>query len=405
MKTVQLRHLSAVPIINGLGLPGSYDDTSWPRYVRTTDIATPTSLRDDTFASQPPEIAKQAPLLKGDIVMTAAGSIGKTSMYLSDKPACFAGFLARFRPDASTDGRFILHWMQSKHYWDQVFTGAVKSTIENFSASRYRALEVPLIGLDEQRRIADFLDDRVSRIDRIIAARNTQTSALNELEQAILEEDITNRARSWASLRQLGTTVTTGPFGTVFSARDYVEDGVPMINPSHIRPGAIDPDPLHTVSQQTADRLTRHKLRTGDLVVSRKGDIGRSALVTSHQDGWICGSDSIALHPNQTILDSAFLALNLQMRRTREQLAAQSNAATMPSLNETNLLSLVIPAMPHAEQISTATKVLSNLQQDIQTRNALTRSIELLTEYKQSLITAAVTGQLDVTTASTRIPE
>ena len=159
----KLKYCSAIPVSNGLGEAGAYDDPTWPRYVRTTDIAGPRSLRSDVFASLPPQVASKALLRRGDILATAAGTIGKSVTYSEDGPACYAGFLVRFRPSNQVEGRFVGHWMQSTDYWHQVNAGAVRSTIDNFSASRYRDLNLTLPPLDEQRRIADFLDAQVEQ--------------------------------------------------------------------------------------------------------------------------------------------------------------------------------------------------------------------------------------------------
>ncbi len=114
----RLKHLSDIPLANGLGLAGSNTRSDWPRYVRTTDIASPSSLREDVFASQPPDVAESAMLERGDLLMTAAGAtIGKSTCFTESYPACYAGFLVRFRAKPSVDPRFVGHWMQSAPYW------------------------------------------------------------------------------------------------------------------------------------------------------------------------------------------------------------------------------------------------------------------------------------------------
>jgi len=166
----QLKYLAATPITNGLGLPGEFDNPDWPRYIRTTDIAGANALREDVFASQPPDVAARAPVRVGDILMTTAGAtIGKSVRIPEEIDACYAGFLVRYRPNALVDGRFVAHWMHNQHYWDQIAAGAVRNTIDNFSASKYRELRVPSPPVEEQRRIADFLDDQVARIDEALS--------------------------------------------------------------------------------------------------------------------------------------------------------------------------------------------------------------------------------------------
>jgi hypothetical protein len=198
VRTVPLKHLSMLPLVNGLGEPGENGESGWPRYVRTTDIGGPRELRRDVFASLPPALARKAPLNKGDIVMTAAGAtVGKSLLYLENSPACFAGYLVRCRPRTAVDARFLSHWTQSDHYWLQIDAGAVRSTIDNFSASKYRSLLVPWPSADMRRRIADFLDDQVARLDAAVrAARQTQ-ALLEERAVAAVTHRLTEANGRW----------------------------------------------------------------------------------------------------------------------------------------------------------------------------------------------------------------
>ena len=134
-QNTRLKFLAAIPIQNGLGESGGEDNPDWPRYIRTTDIAGPRELRNDVFASLPPDVAQRALLSPGDLLMTAAGAtIGKSLLYLDNRAACYAGYLVRFRPGRSVDPRFISYWTESLAYGDQIRAGGVVSTIANFSA-------------------------------------------------------------------------------------------------------------------------------------------------------------------------------------------------------------------------------------------------------------------------------
>jgi len=207
MRTVPLRYLSRVPLTNGLGLPGAYDNRDWPRYVRTTDIESSSTLRSDTFASQPPKVAAAALLNRGDMLMTAAGaSIGKSVTYLSDEPACYAGFLVRLRPLSADQGRFLSYWMQSQHYWDQIAVGAVKSTIENFSASRYRYMQAPQPPLSMQRAIADYLDCETAKIDTLIGKQERLIETLRERRAAVVDRALSAGHSAWRLRRVVDPT-------------------------------------------------------------------------------------------------------------------------------------------------------------------------------------------------------
>lgn len=360
-------------------------------------------------ATATPEEVQRNRLRVGDTVFTKDSEdpqdIGISAYIDGEADDFVCGYhLAIARPAESTHPRFLTWSLRSRPVLDHFGNHASGISRYGISLAGLRSAPIPLWATGDQRRIADFLDDRVSRIDRIIAARWKQIEVGRALEQSVLSQTLLHADDELAALRRLGVTVTTGPFGTVFSAAEYVDDGIPMINPTHIQRGVITPDPHHGVSPGTALRLVRHRLRAGDLVVSRKGDIGRTAMIQSEQDGWICGSDSIALHATSPCIISELLDQLLKLDFTRHQLLAQSYAATMPSLTEGNLLSLRVPVLPMEEQRerAAAAQAVHTSAGDMIT--SVSRSIDLLAEYKTSLITDAVTGELDVSTAGSSIP-
>jgi type I restriction enzyme, S subunit len=145
------------------------------------------------------------------------------------------------------------------------------------------------------------------------------------------------------TLRQLGTNLTTGPFGTVLSAAEYVDDGIPLVNPTHISNGRIVPDGRAAIGPATASRLRRHALRVGDLVMGRKGEVGRTALVGPREEGWICGSDSIAVRTDPSRLVPGFLRWIMASPLTLQSLEAYSAGATVDGINEGILLRMPVP--------------------------------------------------------------
>jgi len=421
VRRIRLQHLAQVPIQNGLGLPGEHDNPDWPRYVRTTDIASPTTLRGDVFASQPPDVAKGAPLLPGDIVATAAGAtIGKSLLYREATVACYAGFLVRIRLKASTDARFIAYWMQSKDYWAQIDKGAVRSTIDNFSASKYRALLVPDWPRDEQRRIADFLDDRVARIDQIITARRAQVEAVEgrfvaDRRSAVLGAGQTTQPSPlrWArkigsewSVRRLSQLARMGTGHTPSrSEPDYwVNCDIPWLTTSDVHRFRSDQiDEINETEIEISElglansAAVLHPART--VALSRTASAGFSIIMgrdmATSQDfaTWTCGEDLLP----------EFLLQSLRVMRPF-LLGYLSMGSTHKTIYFPDLMDIRIPVPSLGRQADAVASVAEAARDRSQWSEALSNQMSLLSEYKQSLITAAVTGELDVTTAGNRIP-
>ncbi len=82
----------------------------------------------------------------------------------------------------------------------------------------------------------------------------------------------------------------TGPFGSALHKSDYTTDGVPVINPTHIEDGTLLPTPSMSVSEEAASRLREFRLKPGEVVIGRRGEMGRCALVKSDHSGWLCGT-------------------------------------------------------------------------------------------------------------------
>ncbi|WTC15432.1 restriction endonuclease subunit S [Streptomyces cellulosae] len=338
---------------------------------------------------------------------TGTGTLGRVG-YFTDSPdglPCMADShvtIARAKPD-QLHARFSYYWLSSSLFQEYTYTALVVGATNQIELNRERLGDapVPLPPLDEQRRIADFLDAETARIDGLLDARERHIALVKERWEATIYQELIQSRAPEVELRRLGVKVTTGPFGTVFNASQYQEGGVPMVNPLHIRNGSITPDLHHAVPPETAARLARHRLRAGDLVVGRKGDLGRAALVQESQDGWVCGSDCIALHPGGKVLPH-FLDYVLRSQYIRSQLLAKSLATTMPSLNEGNLLSLRLPHLTLEQQDAMAERLDRAHDWLVRATNTMRKQLELLRERRQALITAAVTGQFDVTTASGR---
>ena len=289
----------------------------------------------------------------------------------------------------------------------------------NFEQIGNMYVALPLI--NEVGEISDALESETARIDALISKKTRFIELLREKRQALITHAVTkgldpkvkmkDSGAEWLGevpehwqvvrLRDLCVSISTGPFGTALGNEDYVNGGVPVINPSHIVDSKICADADVSVSSETANRLGFWRLAEGDLVAARRGELGRAAVVMHENDGWLCGTGSLRVRPRSGKSSVDYLHAVLQSRYAREWLNQSSVGATMANLNEGILGSLPVAVpLDVAEQAKIVEKMNVALSRLDVLDEKNQRSIELLKERRSALITAAVTGQIDLREAA-----
>ena len=134
--------------------------------------------------------------------------------------------------------------------------------------------------------------------------------------------------------------VQTGPFGSQLHQSDYSDEGTPVVMPADIVGGKLDERRIARVATSHVERLTRHKLQSGDIVYGRRGDIGRQALIRGAQSGWLCGTGCLRVRLGNSEVSADYLHRYLQMPEIIGWIQGQAIGATMPNLN-TDILNRV----------------------------------------------------------------
>lgn len=155
--------------------------------------------------------------------------------------------------------------------------------------------------------------------------------------------------------------VSTGPFGSMIHKSDYIENGIPLINPSHMMNDQIKADFSISVSPEKAEELSSYKIYKGDIVISRRGEMGRCALVDEKSDGWLCGTGSFFIRFDQRI-NRDFILLLFKSKLVREYLGGNSVGTTMTNLNHSILNRMPMLLPPEKEILKILQKVHSLMQ-------------------------------------------
>jgi type I restriction enzyme S subunit len=141
-----------------------------------------------------------------------------------------------------------------------------------------------------------------------------------------------------------GGFVRTGPFGSQLHQSDYVDDpgAVPVVMPKDMAGGQIERSSIAFITHETADRLSRHLMAAGDIALSRRGDVGRSAWIGSDDLPVLCGTGTIRIHLGATpAAEPGFVRYFLRSEIARNYLEGNAVGATMPNLN-----AAIVEAMP-----------------------------------------------------------
>lgn len=151
-----------------------------------------------------------------------------------------------------------------------------------------------------------------------------------------------------------GGSIQTGPFGSQLHQSDYRDEGTPVVMPQDIVDDRIRLNRIAFVDETMADRLSRHRLKTGDIVFPRRGDISKRALISDAEAGYLCGTGCLKIACPTKELDPRFLYLFLSQPDVVSWIEGKAIGATMPNLNTGILrgLEIVYPDLVTQTEIS-----------------------------------------------------
>ena len=198
---------------------------------------------------------------------------------------------------------------------------------------------------------------------------------------------------AWVRVVSLIEAFITGPFGSALHKSDYVADGIPLINPMNITDGKVIPIDKMQVSPETAERLSSFKVAPSDIVIARRGDMGRCAVVQPAQKGWLCGTGSFILR-FPAVLCSEYFAVCLRSPYSVELMSGNSIGNTMLNLNQTILKSILIPVPPCTEQNRIINAIFDADALLAEIANQSESLVMCVAKAKSKILDLAIRGQL-----------
>jgi type I restriction enzyme S subunit len=326
--------------------------------------------------------------------------------------------VVRLRPKQNVVSRFLYHQLTRHFAWIQARrTG---TGVPHVPKDLPDILWLPIPDdVAEQSRIArvlDTVDEAIEKTEAVIAKlKQVRAGLLHDLlirgldkhgqirdpiahpEQ--FKDSLIGRIPKEWKVEQLGKRlqqnsgfVQTGPFGSQLHAREYTDDGVPVIMPQDIIEGRITDENIARIPETKAEELRRHRVECGDLVFARRGDLGRCTVVTEKEVGWLCGTGCLLMRFKHNNLVPQWLSRVYRHDIGQRQIVSLAVGTTMVNLNSQILHNLTF-AFPEKWEQEAIIRCLNEADMVI---NAEVNQLEKLTILKSGLMADLLTGRVRV---------
>lgn len=288
---------------------------------------------DDVVYVDKSKVSKDQYLKKGDILICASSGskqlVGKAASFDFDKECTFGAFCKVVRPDENV-ADYIGKYFQSGKYRSIISNVAIGANINNIRNEHIDSLELPMYSTEKANDIVHLL----SKVQSIIEYRKQELSHLDDLIKArfveLFGDPVTNPyGYDKVALSELAE-IKIGPFGSLLHKEDYIEGGHPLLNPSHIVDGKVAPDNKLTISDEKYDEMSAYHLKPGDVVMGRRGEMGRCAVVPF--EGYLCGTGSLLIRTNGEVT-ADYIQKIISFPSFKKTIEDMAVGQTMPNLN------------------------------------------------------------------------
>lgn len=266
------------------------------------------------------------------------------------------------------------------------------SAIPHLDKKLFKELSINLPPLAEQGRIVAKIEELFAGIDAGVENLKAVKNQIALYRQSVLKSAFL-KVTAWEKLSNICLVIKVGPFGTMLHEADYISNGIPLVNPSQIKNSKILPKQDKCISPQKAEELKEYRLMQGDIVLGRRGEMGRCATVDEMEEGWLCGTGSILIRLKKqmnALFYNFFLASPLNVRYLEDN----ATGTTMKNLNEKIVANIPVPVPTLAEQEKIVAEIESRFERADALETAVDRALNDAEKLKQAVLKKAFRGEL-----------
>ena len=413
---VQLRRVAR--IVNG-GTPTS-DEANWGggvAWITPEDLG---SLDGDKIQSSKRTLTRDglascsATLVPpGSVILSTRAPVGYAAQ--AEIPVATNQGCRAVVPVPGTYSRFLFYQMLAKRL--ELQSRANGSTFQELSGANLASLEVELPPAAAQISIADLLDRETGRIDALVEKKRRLIDLLEEKRTALISHVVTKGLDPTVPMKDSGIPwlgkipahwgayrlkhAMSRLIDTEHKTVHFVPDGdYLVIRTSDVRRGQLLPDQARRTDRAGFDEWTRRGVPSpGDVLLSREAPAGEACVVPKNVD--LClGQRMVLIRPESRRLSAEFLVHAIYSEPTKVFIEDVSQGSTVEHLNMGDIPNLPLALPPLEEQLQIAEWLDAKSAKFLGLSERINEQLDLLAEYRQALITAAVTGEIDLSSES-----
>lgn len=305
-----------------------------------------------------------------------------------------------YEPGPSIWPRFLHYWLRSETAIEQyrLLVRGITTFDRSVTREDLDGMPIPVPPLATQRAIAEYLDRETTRIDALVAAKRRMGQLLEERWQGALEATIQALAGRFGEtpLKHVCREIVVGI--VITPSAWYADSGTLALRGTNVSAGTISLDDLVYLTPEGQALHPKSRLRSGDVVVVRTGQAGAAAVVPPELEGANC-IDLVIIRVSRDY-SPQFLECVLNSDWMQKHIDEHSVGTIQSHFNVGAASIVPVPRAPRAEQDTTVVALRTERQRVSRMSGMLSRQVALLQEHRQALITAAITGQLDIPEAS-----
>lgn len=364
----------------------------------------------------------------GDVLLMKDGAaLGKLAQVREPPgPACVNSHLLLLRPlSRSASRRFLYYLLASKTFQEYMQVNGKGSTFLGVSQEAIGNFSLTMPPAPVQNVIADFLDRKTAAIDALIEKKERLLTLLAEKRAALIHHAVTkgldpdvpmkDSGVPWigeipahwevVQLRRAVTAICDGPFGSSLASKHYSDTGVRVIRLQNIGSGAFRDDDAAYIPAGYFRKLLSHSARPGDLLIAGLGDdnhpLGRACTLPGFVSQALVKADCYRVRLDAT-WDHQYVASYFSSSGASFDFLTRSRGSTRARINLEVVRETMVPRPPAREQVAIVERLRTLDTRSDRLTDDIRAQLTRLREYRQALITAAVTGQIDVTGEESR---